>query len=727
MTTRKPESVHMTSSLTINPTSKLRPDTYHIPISQWIDQGRLGELAELLSTQQKRLNAQEALELQAYPDLFALGELASQVCEKRHGHQVYYNINRHINPTNICVYSCRFCSYAKKPKDKGAYAYSTEEILAKTAEAVREGADEIHMVGGLHPRWNLDHFLNIISAIKQQAPHIHLKGFTAVELWWLAKKARLSLRDTLISLKKAGLDSLPGGGAEIFDSEIRQKITAKMDSDSWLNTHETAHSIGFKSNATMLYGHVEQPYHRIHHMLRLRDLQDKTHGFNAFIPLAFQPHDNTMNITDYTLGECDLRTIAMARLVLDNFPYIKAYWIMLGQDIAQLSPYFGANDLDGTVAEEKIAKAAGGRSGDHLSESKLHAMIHACGKAPTRRDSIYQRFELQSPPRPILKSHQMESKLTQILTAMISSVRIDEITSLHNLWCANLKETLDQQMSDPIQLLNKNWHLILRASQSLTKAIHTQNIRSLTPTTSHTEEKLTESDTDQPATDSSHHMLVLDSASVSSLHQLIHHLQLLRKTPQRPPLGIMCEADEIYDLTQHPSRLNRLIELTDVIWVRDHHADINIKAMTKPLDCCAKHNTKIYLPLRVTAADQADPSAMLRRIWGFDDLSCHHLATSILTLIFDPHHTFMTSQLCQLTSLIRLSSRVLHLSTPITRLPSLSVVKFRNQSTQRSQDKLIGILAATSINDFGLIEAKTFDERLVRKIFSAAGGYIWHA
>lgn len=337
----------------------------------------------------QRISDDDALFLFKSPDLVAIGKLADDVCKRKNGDTVFYNVNRHINPTNICVYDCKFCAYAKKPGEEGAYAYDTEEMVKKAKEAVAEGATEIHMVGGLHPRWKFSHYLDILKAIKAELPEIHIKGFTAVEIEWLSRKARLTIKDTLVALQAAGLDSMPGGGAEIFHQDIRDKITAKMTAEEWIDVHRTAHNLGMHSNCTMLYGHVEQYEHRVDHMSYLRRLQDETGGFNAFIPLSFQPHQNQMGIKRYTFGVDDLKTIAIARLYLDNFDHIKAYWIMLGQDIAQLAINFGANDLDGTVLEEKISRAAGGRSGMHLSKSNLESIIHKARKTAQERDTVY--------------------------------------------------------------------------------------------------------------------------------------------------------------------------------------------------------------------------------------------------------------------------------------------------------------------------------------------------
>lgn len=336
-----------------------------------------------------RLTEDDALYLFEEAPIIELGQLANEVNQKKNGDTVLYNVNRHINPTNVCVMTCKFCAYSKKPGQEGAYEYSIDQILQKADEAVSDGATEVHMVGGLHPRWKFSYYKEMLSAIKERHPKLHIKGFTAVEIDWLAKKARLSVSDTLQELRAAGLDSMPGGGAEIFHQEVRDEICAKLTGDQWIDTHRTAHNLGMHSNCTMLYGHVEKTHHRVDHLSRLRALQDETNGFNVFIPLSFQPHQNDMGITRYTYGLDDLRTIAVARLFLDNFQHIKAYWIMLGQDIAQLSLHFGANDLDGTVKEEKISRAAGGRAGMIMDKGSLNRLIHQADKTAQERGTLY--------------------------------------------------------------------------------------------------------------------------------------------------------------------------------------------------------------------------------------------------------------------------------------------------------------------------------------------------
>lgn len=358
-----------------------------------------------------RLNEEDAVFLFETPSLLRLGLLADRVNREKNGLDVYYNVNRHINPTNICVMTCKFCAYSRKPGEEGAYEFSIEEMVGKAKEASDAGATELHIVGGLHPRWRFEYFIEMLQAIKAAFPSLHIKGFTAVEIDWLAKKARKSIKDTLIELRKAGLDSLPGGGAEVFHQDVRDEITAKLTAEEWLDIHKTAHELGMKSNCTMLYGHVESYVHRAHHLNLLRQLQDETQGFNAFIPLSFQPHQNDMGISRYTFGADDLKMIAVSRLYLDNFSHIKSYWIMSGQDIAQLALQFGANDIDGTVVEEKISKMAGGRAGMSLSKGNLQSMILRSGKNAVERDTLYRPLDSILAPKSEAVSEAILAKL----------------------------------------------------------------------------------------------------------------------------------------------------------------------------------------------------------------------------------------------------------------------------------------------------------------------------
>jgi aminodeoxyfutalosine synthase len=338
-----------------------------------------------------RLSEDDALWLFEKADLGILGRLANRANLRKNGKAVFYNINRHINPTNICSLSCKFCAYSKKIGEQGGYAYEIDEMITKAGEAIAQGATELHMVGGLHPRWNFQRYVDMIAAMRKAYPDVHLKAFTAVELDWMARKARKSIAEVMMDLRDAGLNSFPGGGAEIFHPEVREKICdTKVSGEQWIDTHRTAHNMGIRSNCTMLYGHIESYAHRVDHMRRLRELQDETGGFNVFIPLAFQPFQNEMGVERYTFGADDLRTIAVARLYLDNFKHIKSYWVMLGQDVAQLALSFGANDLDGTVLEEKISRAAGGRSGMIMTRSNLESLIRRSGRTPVERTTLYE-------------------------------------------------------------------------------------------------------------------------------------------------------------------------------------------------------------------------------------------------------------------------------------------------------------------------------------------------
>ncbi len=357
----------------------------------------------------KRLTSEDALACFESSDIFTLGRLANHVAQKLNGNNAYFVQNHHINPTNICVNRCKFCAFSKSRGDKGAYEMSIKDIVkklkgqvgqrkgTKTAGTAKlrhkgtEGFSEVHIVGGLHPDWGLDHYVEILQKIKEHFPSLHIKAFTAVEIDYFAKISGLSLKNTLTALKNAGLESMPGGGAEIFNARVRNKICPeKINAGKWLKVMETAHSVGIKTNATMLYGHLEKYKHRVEHMLKLRNLQDKTGGFQAFIPLAFHPKNTNIDNAQYTSGIDDLKTIAISRLFLDNFPHIKAYWIMLGAKIAQLALCFGADDLDGTIVEEKITKSAGALSGSAMTKSELINLIEKAGKVPVERDSFYQ-------------------------------------------------------------------------------------------------------------------------------------------------------------------------------------------------------------------------------------------------------------------------------------------------------------------------------------------------
>ncbi|GAW68083.1 radical SAM protein [Geoanaerobacter pelophilus] len=343
-----------------------------------------------------RITEPEALALFEHPDLLALGELAQFVNERRNGKRVFFNVNRHINHTNICVNRCRFCAFFRKAGEPGAYLMTLDEVRARAEEAVKEGATEIHVVGGLHPELPFEFYLELLSTIKAVSPALHVKAFTAVEIEYLANLSGLGIPATLEKLKEAGLGSLPGGGAEIFAPEIRNQLCPeKISGAAWLSIMEKVHQAGLKSNATMLYGHLESVADRVDHMRQLRELQDRTGGFQVFIPLAFQPEHSQLKIAGSgTSGVDDLRTLAVARIYLDNFANVKAYWVMLGEKIAQVSLSFGVNDLDGTVVEERIGHEAGADTPQTMSRDSIITMIRKAGRIPVERDTLYRELRV---------------------------------------------------------------------------------------------------------------------------------------------------------------------------------------------------------------------------------------------------------------------------------------------------------------------------------------------
>ncbi|GAB6165676.1 aminofutalosine synthase MqnE [Thermostilla marina] len=325
-------------------------------------------------------------------DLHALGQLAEARCLERHGPIAYYNLNDHLNPSNLCVYNCRFCAYSRKAGDADAYELNFDQMLARAQSAVERGATELHIVGGIHPEKPFSWYLDILRTIHEAWPNLHLKAWTAVEIVWFARLTKKPYAWVLEQLIEAGLGSLPGGGAEIFAPHVRKQIApGKADAQQWLEAHRAAHGLGLKSNATMLYGHLESPADRIDHMRRLRELQDETGGFQAFIPLSFHPKGTQLSRLEQSTSLDDLRVIAVSRLFLDNFPHIKAYWISLGVGTAQVALAYGANDLDGTVYHEQIHHEAGSEAPDALTVEQLRGLIEEAGRRPVERDSLYRR------------------------------------------------------------------------------------------------------------------------------------------------------------------------------------------------------------------------------------------------------------------------------------------------------------------------------------------------
>lgn len=349
----------------------------------------------------ERLTPAEGVLLFEKGEVGYLGTLSNHVREQLHGDKVYFNRNFHIEPTNVCVFTCHFCSYSRlyKNRDEG-WELSIEQMLDMVRKYEGQPVTEVHIVGGVHPKMNLEFFCEVVSKIKTMRPDLHIKGFTAVELDYMFRKAKLSTKEGLQKLKDAGLQSLPGGGAEIFAPEIRNEICAdKVDGDGWLEIHKTAHQLGMHSNATMLYGHIEKYEHRIDHMERLRSLQDETGGFNCFIPLKFRNKDNDMSqINEVSLIE-DMRLYAISRLYMDNFRNLKAYWPMLGRQSAQMTLSFGVNDLDGTIDDTtKIYSMAGSEEqAPSMSTEELCDLILSAGRIPVERDTVYNELKVYEP------------------------------------------------------------------------------------------------------------------------------------------------------------------------------------------------------------------------------------------------------------------------------------------------------------------------------------------
>jgi len=342
----------------------------------------------------KRLSKSDAMRLMESDDILSLGQLADKVRKKKTGDHVYFNVNRHINLTNICVSRCKFCAFSRDKADADAYAMTIDDVM-ETARSARDlGITEFHIVSGLHPDLPFDYYLEVISQLKKMMPEVHIKAFTAVEIDYFVKIAHLSQKEVLMKLKEAGLGSLPGGGAEILNHRVREAVCSKKASaDEWLDVMRIAHNLGLKSNATMLYGHVETGEERVDHLLTLRELQDETGGFQSFIPLPFHPWNTQLNEFKKPSAFESLKVLSVSRLVLDNFSHIKAYWIMLGLKIAQLSLLFGVNDLDGTVVEEKITHAAGAETDRSISRDELLKVIYEAGRTPVERDTLYNRIK----------------------------------------------------------------------------------------------------------------------------------------------------------------------------------------------------------------------------------------------------------------------------------------------------------------------------------------------
>ncbi len=343
----------------------------------------------------ERLDRNDGIAVATTNDLLGVGRLANIVRERLHGDRTYYNINRHLNPTNVCVASCKLCAFYVpwRDREKG-WTYSVETAVEMAARDVDESVSELHIVGGLHPKLRADYYEELFQALKERFPWIHLKALTMIELDFIATASRMELGELISRLRKAGLDSCPGGGAEIFAEHVRNQICDhKTDGRRWLEIAREVHRAGIRSNCTMLYGHVEAAEDRVDHLLALRELQDETGGFQCMIPLAFHPENTELDHLPSTSGRLDVQTIATTRLVLDNVPHLKAYWIMLGEKIAQVALHFGANDLDGTVVDERITYAAGGTAGTGLDRRRLEYLIREAGRIPVLRDTLYRPLD----------------------------------------------------------------------------------------------------------------------------------------------------------------------------------------------------------------------------------------------------------------------------------------------------------------------------------------------
>lgn len=364
----------------------IRPESFPEPLRDLATKVRDGQ----------RLDEADALLCFTTPHVLHLGRLADAVRRRLHGDVTYYNVNRHINPTNVCVYTynCKFCSYAALPGEDHAWEMSHEEVYRRAGEQGGDKVTEFHIVGGVHPELDLAWYEEMLRGLRERFPRAHLKAFTAIEIGWFAKREKISIEEVLTRLRDAGLGSLPGGGAEIFHTEVREVICdGKLDAEEWLEVHRVAHRMGIESNCTMLYGHVEKPHHKVDHLMRLRTLQDEAPGFNAFVPLAYHPENNYMGLRYHTTGSEDLRHIAAARLVLDNVPHVKAYWVMVTPKVAQVALSFGADDLDGTVVEEHIYHMAGSETQQQMSRNELVRMVREAGFTAVERDTLYNPIQ----------------------------------------------------------------------------------------------------------------------------------------------------------------------------------------------------------------------------------------------------------------------------------------------------------------------------------------------
>ena len=371
-------------SLIVAPERKM--DVAH----RWVEGSELADIyAKVVAGQ--RLSREDGLRLFESQDLLTTGFLANLVREKLHGQRTYWVYNQHINYSNICTNGCRFCAFSRRLGEEGGFVLTVDQMANKVRERLQEPITEIHVVGGCHPDLSLSYYVDLVRTIKELRPEVTVKAFTAVEVAHLAQNEGLAISQVLLALKEAGVEALPGGGAEVFSNRVRQLLCPeKLSSNGWLEVAKEAHQLGIRSNATLLYGHLETAAERVDHLLALRKAQDETGGFITFIPLAFQSANTGIAPLQERTGYTDLKTIAVSRLLLDNFAHIKAYWIMLGVKIAQTALYFGADDLDGTVMEERIGHMAGASSAEALTPEELQTLIRAAGHQPVQRDTFFK-------------------------------------------------------------------------------------------------------------------------------------------------------------------------------------------------------------------------------------------------------------------------------------------------------------------------------------------------
>jgi len=341
----------------------------------------------------ERLSFDDGVRLFSTSDFLGLGRLANAVREARHGNVAYYNVNRYLNPTNLCWVDCALCAWAKKVNEPGGYEMAIDEVVAEAGKGYSEAVTEFHIVGGLHPTWPFEYYTGLMRALKTRFPGVHLKAWTMVEIDWIARIGGRSIPDTIAELHAAGMDSCPGGGAEIFEKRVRDVIcTNKISGERWLEVARECHLQGVRTNATILYGSVETVEDRVDHLLRLRSLQDETGGFTGLIPLAFHPENTPLAHLPETSGQLDLRVIAVSRLLLDNFAHVKAYWIQIGTKLSQIALFFGADDLVGTVVDETITHAAGATTASGMTRTEFERVIRESGREPFERDALYRRI-----------------------------------------------------------------------------------------------------------------------------------------------------------------------------------------------------------------------------------------------------------------------------------------------------------------------------------------------